>query len=327
MRILRSVTFVAITLVGVVVAALPVLTQAQQKFPTKPVRIVVGFSPGAPMDIMARMIGPKMSDAWGQPVLVDNRTGGGGTLAAAIVAKATPDGHTLLFAHTGFGISAALLPKLPYEPLKDFAGVTQLGFPAGALVVAPSLGVKSVKDLIALAQARPGKMIFGSGGAGGGSHLNAERFNLGAGIKAVHVGFKGQPEVLIQILGGRVHYAVAGFGTALPFIKDGRLLALAVLLPRRSPLLPGVPTMVEVLPSYERNESQGMVAPARTPRPILSQISKEVARVLALPDVKERLQAIGFVPAPSTPEEHDKILRAQIESLTKLVVDIGLRSK
>ncbi len=327
MRILRSVTFVAITLVGVVVAALPVLAQAQQKFPTKPVRIVVAFSPGAPSDIFARMIGPKLSDAWGQPVLVDNRTGGGGTLAAAIVAKATPDGYTLLFAQTSFGISAALHPNLPYEPLKDFAGVTQLGFPASALVVAPSLGVKSVKDLIALAQAQPGKIIFGSAGAGGGSHLNGERFRLAAGIKAVHVGFKGQPEVLIQILGGRVHYAMAGFGPALPFIKDGRLLALAVLLPQRSPLLPEVPAMVEVLPSYERNESQGMVAPAKTPRPILSQISKEIARVLALPDVKERLQAIGFVPAPTTPEEHDKILRAQIESLSKLVIEIGLRSK
>lgn len=327
MHTLQRAMITTVVASGMVVTAATGIAWAQQKYPTKPVRIVVPFSAGAGTDIVARLIGPKMSEGWAQPVVVDNRTGGGGTLAAALVAKAAPDGHTLLFPGTSFVTSAAVLPNLPYDPLKDFAGVTQIGFPAGALVVAPTLGVKSVEELIALAKAQPGKLIFGSGGAGSPTHLNGERFKLAAGIKVVHVGFKGQPEFLVQILGGRVHYAVAGFGPALPFIKEGRLLALAVTTPRRSPLLPEVPAMAEVLPGYERNESFAMLAPAKTPRPILNQISKEVARVLALPDVKERLQAIGFVPVASTPEEHDKILRAQIESLSKLVRDAGLRTQ
>jgi len=183
----------------------------------------------------------------------------------------------------------------------------------------------SVKDFIALAQARPGQIFFSSAGAGSGMHMNGERFRFSAGIKVMHVGFKGASEALIEVMAGRVHYAVPGLGPALPLIKDGKLVALAVIAPERSPLLPDVPAMVEALPGYERDGSFGLLAPARTPRPVLKQISNEVRRIMELPDIKERLHSMGFAPAPTTPEEHDRILRADIETFTRIVKLAGLR--
>jgi tripartite-type tricarboxylate transporter receptor subunit TctC len=304
------------------------VAQTMQNFPAKPVRLMVPSTAGGQPDTLARLIGPKMSESWGRAVVVDNRPGGGGTLAAGTVAKAAPDGHTLLWAIGNFASSAALQSNLPYDPLKDFAGVSQIGFSTFALVVTPALGVKSVKDLIALAKAQPGKIIFSSPEAGSVSHLSGARFNLAAGIKVVTVAFKGGPEAMIEVLGGRTHYSIGGLLTALPFIKDGKMLALAVLTPQRSPLLRDVPSMAETLPDFKRPDvSTGVLAPAGTPRPILNQINKELARVLDLPDIKERLQAAGFVPAPSTPQEYDTILRGQIEALSKLAQAAGLRAK
>ena len=239
-----------------------------------------------------------------------------------------PDGHTRLRAGANFAISAALQPNLPYDPLKDFAGVTHIGFPTQVLIVAPALAVKSVKELIALAQGQPGKIIFSSSAVGTAIHLSGARFNLAAGIKVVTVAFKAGPEATIEVLAGRTHYSIVNLVTALPFTKDGKLLALAVTSPQRSPLLPDVPARAETLPEFKRPEtSSGLLAPARTPRPILVQISKDVARILDLPDVKERLQAMGFHLAPSTPEEYGKIVRGQIETLSRIVRDMGLRPK
>ncbi len=327
MRALREIAFASAIAAGLASIATPNLAQAQQKFPSKPVRIVVPFSAGSATDISARMIGPRLGELWGQPVVVENRPGAGGTLAANTVAKATPDGHTLLLISAAFAIGAVLNTNLPYDPLKDFAGVTQIGFTTGVLAVAPALGVKTVKELIALAQERPGKILFGSAGAGSGIHMNAERFRFAAGINTVHVGFKGQPEMLIEILAGRVHFGFPSLGPALPFIKDGRLLALAVITPQRSPLLPDVPTMAEVLPGYERDATHALLAPAKTPRHIVNQISKDVARILDSPEVKQQMQAISFVPAPTSPEEYDRILRGLIETFTKVARDAGLKPK
>jgi tripartite-type tricarboxylate transporter receptor subunit TctC len=301
--------------------------QIQQKYPVRPVRIVVPFSAGSATDITARLLGPKLSEAWAQPVVIENRPGAGGTVAAAMVAKATPDGYTLLLTSAAFAITAVLNTNLPYDPLKDFTGVTQVGFTTGVLAAAPALNIKTVKELIALAQERPGKLVFGSAGAGSGIHITAERFRLAAGIKAVHVGFKGQPEMLVEIMAGRIHFGAPSLGPALPLIRDGRLTALAVVTAKRSPLLPEVPALVEVLPNFERDASHAILAPARTPRAVLNQISKEVARVLELPDVKDRMQTIGFEPAPTTPEEFDRILRRLIATMSKVVVAAGLREK
>ena len=316
-------------LVGLAFAALvavPALAQTQPAFPRKPIR-VVGPAAGNTADVVARMIGPKLSERWRQPVVVENRAGAGGTLAAGVVAKAAPDGHSLLLISGQFAIGAVLQSNLPYQPLKDFAGVTQIGYGTNVLLTMPSLSVKSVKDLIGLAQSQPGKMFFSSGGAGSNNHLIAETFRINAGFKAVHVGFKSTSEAVVEVLAGRVQYCMASLSIALPFIKDGRLQGLAVTTPQRSPLLPAVPALAEVVPGFRRDASYGLYAPAGTPRAILNQINKEVVRVLNLPDIREQFQWVGITPASSSPEELDKILREQIETFSMVAKDIGLRPK
>lgn len=326
MRTLHNITsalFVAATFT----AAAPGRAQTLHKFPGKPVRIVVGFSAGSATDIIARTISPKLADIWGQSVVIENRSGAGSTLASAMVAQATPDGHTLTVVSTAYAISAVLQPNLPYDALKDLRGVTQIGVTTSAVMVAPALGVKSVKDLLAFAQERPGKTFFGSAGAGSGIHMGTVRFNMVAGINAVHVAFKGQPEMIIELLAGRIHYGILGLGPALSIVKDGRLLALAVNTPKRSPLLPDVPAIIEILPNFERDASIGLLAPARTPIPVMQQISKDVARVLEIPEIKERFQAMGFELAPTIPEEYDRIIRSLMQTFTQAARATGLIAK
>ncbi|HYC45715.1 MAG TPA: tripartite tricarboxylate transporter substrate binding protein [Burkholderiales bacterium] len=317
---------IAIAAVALLALAVPP-AQGQQPFPVRPIRLVVSFGPGGTPDTLARMIGPKMSETFRQPVVIENRPGAGGSIAASIVAKAAPDGYTLLMVSPSFAITAALQSSLSYDPVKDFAGVAQIGYSTTVLVASPSLGVKSVKELIALAHAQPGKILFGSAGAGSATHMNGERFKAAAGIRATHVGFKGQPEFLLEVATGRVHYGVAGLGPAMAFIKEGRVIPLAVALSQRSSVLPDVPAAPEVLPGWSRDGSQAMLAPARTPRTIVDQLNKEVLRILALPEVRERLQSYDFHIVPSTPEELDKSLRADIETFRKVGRAAGLIAK
>ncbi len=305
---------------------MPGAAQGQPTFPRKPIRLV-GPAAGNAADTVARLIGPKMSETWKQPVVVENRAGAGGTLAAGVIAKAAPDGHSLLLISSQFALGAALHANLPYQPLRDFSGVSQIGYSTNVLLTAPALGVKSIKDLIALAQSQPGKMLFSSGGAGSNNHMTAELFRFHAGIKAAHVGFKSGSEALIEVLAGRVHYCMANTSNALSFVKDGRLQALGVTSQRRSPVLPNVPAIAEVVPGFKSDGSYGLYAPAGTPRRVLYQLSKEAARILALPDIKEQFQNLGITPASSTPEELDKMLGEQIAMFTAIVKDIGLRPK
>ena len=302
--------------------------QAQQNFPTKPLRLVVGLSPGGTLDTLARITGQKMSENWGQAVVVENRAGASTVISANMVAKAPPDGYTLLVILGSFPAAAATMPKLPYDAIMDFAGVAQFGYGTGVLLVSPALGVKSTKELIALAREKPGQVIGSTIGAGSANHLGMERIRLAAGIKLGFVAFKSGPDAVIQLAGGRVHFTVQSLLSSFAFIRDGRVLPLAVSLPQRAPQLPDVPTLAETLPEFKRNEtSYGLLAPAGTPRPILNRINKEVARILDLPDVKERLQLVGFYIEPTTPEEYDRILRYQIESLSKVARDAGLLAK
>jgi tripartite-type tricarboxylate transporter receptor subunit TctC len=312
--------------VAAALLAIPSMVEAQQ-FPTRPIRIVVPFSPGGGTDTLARILAQKMGDSWGQSIVIENRTGAGGTIGAAIVAKATPDGHTLLVSSPGFVISAALQPNLPYNPLKDFVGVSQLGVSMSTLVVTPSIGVKSMKEFIEYARARPGKVLFSSGGHGSSTHMNAERFRLAAGFKPVHVAFKGSADAALEVVAGRVHYIVTGLITVMQHIQDGRLVPLGVIAPARSPLLPDVPTFEEVLPGYKRDGSHVMLAPAGTPRPIVHQLSKEVRRIFEMPDVKERLKNYDYFLAPTTPEELDQILKSDIATFNEVVTLAGLRAK
>jgi tripartite-type tricarboxylate transporter receptor subunit TctC len=318
---------VFLTLTAAALVAFAGEAQSQQKFPSRPVRFVVPFSPAGGTDTLTRIIAQKMGENWGHSMVIENRTGAGGTIGNSIVAKATPDGHTLLTSSSAFAISAALHANLPYDPLKDFAGVTRLGFSTSTVVVTASLGIKSLQEFIDFARARPGKIFFSSAGAGSGGHMNAERFRLAAGFKPVHVAFKGSSDAMLEVVAGRVHYGVSGLITTLPYIQDGRVIALGVTAPKRSPLLPDVPTVAEVLPGYKRDGSHIMLAPAGTPRSVLNQISNEVRRIFELPDVKERLRNYDYLLAPSTPEEMDQILRADIETFSEVVRQAGLRPK
>ena len=305
--------------------SLPALAQKQQPYPVKPIRLVIAFSPGGTPDTLARLIGPKISESWKQPVVIENRPGAGGTIASTIVAKAPPDGYTILAHSNGFAITAALSSSLSYDPLKDFAGVTAIGYSTNVLVVSPQSGIKSVKELIAAANAHPGKILFGSAGAGSGTHLNAEKFRLAAGIKATHVAFKGQPEFLLEIVAGRVQFGVAGMGPALAHIKEGRLVPLAVVAQKRVSALPDVPASPEVLSGWGRDgASQVWLAPSGTPKPILNQLAKEVARILALPEVRDRLQSYDFNIAPIATDELDKQLRQDIATFRKIGLAAGL---
>ena len=324
---LKTLKYVAGTVV-LGVALLVQATHAQNAYPTKPIRLVVSTTAGSQPDGLARMFAHEMHKRWGKPVVVDNRPAANGILAAGAVAKAAPDGYTLLYVLPQFVISAATQASLPYEPYRDFTAVAQIGSSTNLLVAGPQLGVKTVKELIAMAQAQPGKLIFGSGATGTADHLSGARFNMAAGIKTIHVAFKGGPDAIIEILAGRSHYNVGTMGVVLPFIRDGKLVALAVTAPKRSALLPDVPALAETLAEFKKPEtSHGIVAPTGTPRAILDQLSKEMAREFELPEVKERTQAISFELAHAGPDEYNSLLRAQLESTSKVVRDAGLRAR
>ena len=296
---------------------------AQQRFPAKPIRIVVAFTAGGTPDTLARVIGQKMSENWGQPVIIENRPGASGAIAAHLVAKATPDGYTLLATSASIAINVAMQAKLPYDTLRDLSGVANIGYSTDALVVAPALGIKTMRDFIAHGRAHPGKLLFGSSGTGTSVHLAAEKFISEAAIKAVHVPFKGLPEFLIDIAAGRIHFGVAVLGGARPLVNDGKLVLLAVG-PTRSPLYPDVPAIAEMLPGFTRQGSQGLYAPAAVPRAVRMQLSREVGRVLELKDVRGRLQDMGFHIAHTLPDETDRLLRLDIQSFTKQVRALGL---
>jgi tripartite-type tricarboxylate transporter receptor subunit TctC len=298
---------------------------AEPAWPVRPVRIINGFSVGGPIDISARILGPKLAELWGQPVVLENRTGAGGSIATVIAAQSTPDGHTLLITSASLAINAVLRPNVGYDPLRDFASVAQIGYSTSAVLVRPALGVNSVKELIAMANERPGKILYGSAGAGSGTHFTTERFNMAAGIKGTHVAFKGQSEMVIEILAGRLNYGIATLGVALGMIKDGRLRALAVVTPKRSPLLPDVPSVFEILPKFRRDAAHLIVAPAKTPRAVVYKISRDIARVLDMPDVKKQMESIDFTVAPTTPEELDKILREMLVTFEEVARAAGLK--
>jgi tripartite-type tricarboxylate transporter receptor subunit TctC len=298
-----------------------------QDYPTRPLRVIVPFTPGSGTDILARLIGPKLNESWGHQVVVDNRPSAGGTVAGGMVAAAAPDGHTLLVTSSAFAGAAALYDKLPYDTVKDFAGVTQIASTPVLLVAASGIGVKSVKDLIAVAKQKPGQLAFGSSGIGSGTHFAAELFNLTAGIKAIHVPYKGSPEVLNDIIAGRLQFAMTPVLTAMPLVRSGRVLAIGVTSTQRLPMAGDVPPVAEGLPGYEYDGWFGVLAPARTPRPIIDKISKEVGRILQLPDVVERITSTGAVPKSSTPEAFEKLVRSEIAMRGKVFKAAGAKAE
>jgi len=290
--------------------------------------MLVPFSPGSASDILARLIGPKLNEAWGQQFVVDNRPSAGGTVAGSIVATALPDGYTLLVTSSAFAGSAALYNNLPYDSVRDFAPITQIASTPLIIVVAPSLGVKTLKELLALAKQKPGQLNFASTGIGSGTHYAAELFNYVAGISAVHVPYKGVPEGLNDTLSGRTHYHVAPVLPAMSLIRSGRLLALAVTTTQRIALLPDVPTAAEAgVPGYEYDGWYGVIAPAKTPRAVINKLHTEIARILESADIRDKIVSQGAAVKTGGPQAFEKLIREEIVTRRKIFTAAGVKAE
>jgi tripartite-type tricarboxylate transporter receptor subunit TctC len=280
---------------------------------------MVGFTPGGLPDITARLIGQKLSEAWKQPVTVENRPGAGGNIAAQAVAAAPPDGYTLLSISSAHTSAPAIYPKLPFDVAKDFAGITMTATGPCLLIVAPDLPVKTVGDLVALAKARPGVLNYSSAGIGSGTHFAVETLKAQAGIDVVHVPFKGIPEALAEAVAGRVQFFMAPFATAIGLVKDGRARAIAVTSPKRIGETPNIPTVAESgVPGYKYAIWSGLLAPAKTPRALVDQLNAEVVRILRLPETAQRLAPLGTEAAPGTPDEFDRLIAEEVAGFTRL---------
>jgi len=297
-----------------------------QDFPTKPVKIVVPFTAGSATDILARTVGQKLNELWGQTVVIENRPGAGGTIGANAVAKSPPDGTTLMVHSSGHAVNAFIYPTLPYDTQKDFVAVVPLGGQPNVLVVSPSSGYKTMADLLTDAKKRPGALTYASAGIGSGTHFNAEKFKLAAGIDVLHVPYKGTPEAMTDTMTGRVQYFFAPISGALAQVREGKLVALAVSSSKRSGLLPNVPTVAEAgLPGFDYNLWVGVFAPAGTPADVVDKIGRNVNRVLGEPDVKERMASLGAEPMPMTPAEFDKFVRVEMDDAAKVVKAAGIK--
>src|SRR3954447_14323959 len=271
-----------------------VAAHGQDAYPSRAIRIIVPFTAGSATDVVARLIGERLNAAWGQPVVVENRPGAGGTIGIAQTAKAEPDGYTLVVVSTGHVVNDVLYKDLSYDLLNDVAGVAPLVSLPSVLIVPASLGVKNVKELVALAKAKPGEFNYGTAGVGSAAHINSEKFNKAAGIKAVHVPLKGTPPILSETMGGRLQYAWVPIIASLGPIKDGKLRALAVSTAKRSAALPNVPTIAEAgVAGGEFDFWVGMLAPAKTRKDVVEKINVQVNRALASPDMKDRLAKLG----------------------------------
>jgi tripartite-type tricarboxylate transporter receptor subunit TctC len=296
-------------------------------YPAKPIRFIVGFTPGGTSDVVARLLAQKLAETWTQPLVVDNRPGAGGNLAVEIVARSAPDGYTLLCASSSFSIIPSLIRNLSYSPTRDFAPVTLMSSAPYLLVLHPAVPAQSVKELIALAKAQPGKLNYASAGAGSTLHLAGELFKSLAGVDIVHVPYKGATGVT-DLIAGAVQLSFAGLPQTLPHVKAGRLKALAVTTARRAAALPDLPTIAEAgVPGYEVDPWYGVIAPAGTPRAIIEQLNTAFARALAAPDVKEKFMLQGLEPRATTPAEFAALIEKEIAKWAKVVRDAGIKAE
>lgn len=290
-----------------------------QTYPVKPIRLIAPFAPGGSTDILARMVAQKLTEAWGQQVNVENRAGGGSVIGTDLVAKAAPDGYTLLMTSTSTATAPSLLKKLPYDTLRDLTPVIQLVSTPNALVVHPSLPVHNVRELIALARARPDQIAFGSGGNGTSTHLGGEILRLMAGVRMTHVPFKGSAPSMTSLMSGEVSWVFSAILPASPLIKAGRLRAIAVSSAKPSAALPGVPPVGDTLPGFDTSPWTGVAAPGATPREIIVRLNQEIARGYSAPDVRERLQREGNDVVLNTPEQFDAFFRGEMEKWAKVI--------
>jgi tripartite-type tricarboxylate transporter receptor subunit TctC len=307
--------------------ALLSLPSIAQQYPSKPIRVIVPFGPGGPSDFLVRTIGQKLTESWGQPLIVDNRAGANGVVGAELTARAVPDGYTLGMATNGtHGINASLFAKLPFDTVKDFAPVTRFGFAPYLLIAHPSLPARGVKELIALARARPGEITWSFGGSP--SQLAAELFKKTAGVNVIVVPYKGNAPAVMAVLSGEVSLSFGNIAQSVPQVKAGRLRALAVASLQRSAVMPEVPTVAESgLPGFEGGAWYGLLAPAATPRTIVDRLHGEIVRILKLPDIQQRLRNEAYDIYGDTPEQFAAAIRAEVAKWAPIVKQAGLRAE
>ncbi len=319
---MRCATTCLLTAMLIMASAAPA-----QTYPIRPIRWVVTYPPGGPTDVVARAIGAKLTEAWGQQIVIDNRAGAGGVIGTDIAAKAVPDGYTLLFGTSaGLTINPALNSKLPYDAVKDFAPVSLLVLNPQILVVHPAVPVNSVKELIALAKARPGQLNYASVGLGSPNHMGMELLKALTGIDIVHVPYKGTGPAITDLLGGQVQVMFNSMPSVIPLVASGKLKGLAVGSVQRSPAVPDIPTVAEAgVPGFENVTWYGMFAPAKTPHDIIVKLNKQVVQILASPEMAQRLASQGAEPRSSTPEELTKFMRVESERWKKVIKTAGIK--
>jgi len=305
-------------------AAVPGTDARAADWPTRPIRLVIGFAPGGGTDTTSRALSTKLTASLGQQIIVDNRPGHSGTIAADIVAKATPDGYTLLLGTIALVVNPSLSAKMPFDTLKDLAPVTRAVDSTNILVVHPSVPAKSVKELIALAKVKP--LNCGSSGIGGTGHLAVELFNLQAGTKITHVPYKGGGPAIVDLLGGNIQLIFATAASSIAHVKAGKIRPLAVTTSKRSALVPELPTVAEAgLPGFEANNWNGFLVPAKTPRPIVNRLNKELSTALLLPDIKDFLFKQGLDAAPGKPEEFGAYMKSEMAKWAKVIKAAGIK--
>jgi tripartite-type tricarboxylate transporter receptor subunit TctC len=316
---LFSAVVVRILSIGVLTAVAG-FAAAQQTYPSKPIRFIVPYPAGGSASALARLVGQKMTESWGQPVIVDHRAGGNTIIGSDALAKSAPDGYSIMVVATAHVINALLLPKLPYDTIRDFAPVGTLGSTELVMVLHPSVPANNLQEFIVLAKSRPGQLNFASAGAGGVIHLAGELFNMMTGVKIQHIAYKGTPPALTDLIGGQVQLSYIVPLSVAPHIKSGRLRAIAISGETRLPTLPQVPTFTEAgLPGFDVKFWFGVLAPAGTPKEIIDKLSTEIARILALPDIKENLVGQGMDPYISSPEQFAALIKADMSKFAGVI--------
>jgi tripartite-type tricarboxylate transporter receptor subunit TctC len=319
MKLVRLAAFAA--------SALAAATACAQGYPSKPIRMIVGFPPGGGTDVVARVIGAKVSEWWGQAVAVENRPGATGTIGADAVAKSSPDGYTLIMGHVNsHGIAPNLFAKLPYDPIKDFAAVAYVGYVPNVLAVHPSVAARSVKELVALAKSKPGQMNYASSGNGSTQHLAGEMFKQLTGTDIVHIPYKGSGDAIKDLLAGTVNMNFDTMPPVLPHIHGGKLRGLAISTPRRLPQLPDVPTFEEEgIKGFDVTNWYGVMAPAGTPRDIVAKLNADINKAMQVPEVRARLEAVGTQLREQSAAEFETFMKAEVVKYSKLIKDANIR--
>jgi tripartite-type tricarboxylate transporter receptor subunit TctC len=308
-------------------AAMLVATAASaQSYPSKPIRVIVPFTPGSSTDITARAVGDRLTAELGQPIVIENRAGAGGRVGAEVVAKAAPDGYTLLINSSAHTANPAMYKDMPFDTANDFAGITALANLPNILIISPDKKLTTAKALVDWAKVNPEKLNFASAGAGSATHMNAEKFSARAGIKHTHVPYRGTPEAITDVMAGRADVYFAPLNAALPFIQDNKVMALAVGTAKRTPLLPNVPTTIEAgIPDSDYNFWVGMFVPAKTPRDVIDRLNAATVKVLQSPEVEQRFRSLGATAMPMKPAEYDSYIKNELASIAELVKTANIK--